>query len=133
MKKSRRRKENHRNQRLKKSDVFDVLEKSIYDGKKSIHVRDRRILSAAVKVKRRIQSQKLKMFGKFLKNNSVKQVNFHMRDYVQGNRELHEIERDLICYERRERRKNLFESGKIGKGIKGPKHKRITEKSNVRC
>lgn len=38
-----------------------------------------------------------------------------------------------ICKERKEKRRNLFRTGRAGKGVAGPIKKLITAKSNVRC
>lgn len=44
-----------------------------------------------------------------------------------------EIRRLEICLERRKRREAMFANKRAGKGIAGPREKRYTEKSNVRC
>jgi hypothetical protein len=39
----------------------------------------------------------------------------------------------IICRRRHERRQSLFALGRVGKGIKGPKYKRLNEWSDIKC
>lgn len=44
-----------------------------------------------------------------------------------------DINRDKVCKSRSKRRKIMFSKGKAGKGKTGPKNRKYTENSKVRC
>jgi len=41
--------------------------------------------------------------------------------------------RTIVCIRRKQRRKSLFALSKVGKGKGGPKHRKLTRDSKVRC
>lgn len=43
------------------------------------------------------------------------------------------IDRDEVCKERRRRRQSLFKLKKAGKGVAGPRERKYTEESKIKC
>lgn len=55
------------------------------------------------------------------------------RDYTTFRVGFHQPERVPVCSRRKNRRNVLFSIGKAGKGIRGPKRRRLTTESSIRC
>lgn len=57
----------------------------------------------------------------------------HVRDYTRSRLAFSDPRRVKECRRRRKRRETLFKMGKIGRGKKGPRFRKLTEYSDVRC
>lgn len=85
-------------------------------------------------VKRRVKTKKrhLDQFRKSLEKHQIIDPEI-VQGYINQKNNVRRMEERLICHDRKERRELLFSKRKVGKGIKGPKKKILTENSKVRC
>lgn len=109
--------------------TFDFIKhKNVLKKKERIYESYRRINEATKRRDRNLRT--------LIKSNTVTQPNFSnaaKRNIFNAQREIYENRRIIVCTKRRDRRRFLFSMGKCGKGIRGPKIKRFTQDSRVRC